>query len=66
MAKNDDYTSMMRELQTLLADMQAEELDVDAALKGYERGQELVARLERYLETAENKITQHKLQRNEP
>lgn len=56
-----DYRALMAELQQILADMQGDGLDVDAALKQYERGQELIRRLTAYLEQAENKITVHKL-----
>lgn len=55
-----DYQSLMAELQRLLADMQDDAVDVDTALQKYERGQELIAELNKYLETAENKITVHK------
>jgi exodeoxyribonuclease VII small subunit len=57
----NNYKAMTQELQVLLADMQAEDLDVDDAIKKYERGQQLITELEEYLETAENKIIQHKL-----
>lgn len=56
-----DYQSMMRELQQLLADMQDDDVDVDAALAKYERGRELIKSLTDYLETAENKITKRTL-----
>jgi len=57
-----DYRSMMAELQQLLADMQDDSLDVDEALKKYERGQQLITQLTKYLETAENKITKRTLE----
>ena len=57
MSKDFDYQKTMTELQQLLADMQGDSLDVDEALKKYERGQELIAQLTKYLEDAENKIT---------
>lgn len=57
-----DYQSMMRELQQLLADMQDDDVDVDAALAKYERGRELIKSLTDYLETAENKITKRTLE----
>ena len=62
---SQDYTTMMQELQSLLTEMQAEDLDVDAALEKYERGQRLIAELERYLKTAENKITQRTLDKDQ-
>ena len=62
MAKEFDYQQTMRELQQLLADMQGDSLDVDEALQKYERGQELIAQLGKYLEQAENKITVRKVE----
>jgi exodeoxyribonuclease VII small subunit len=56
-----DYRALMAELQQILADMQGDGLDVDAALTQHERRQELIRRLTAYLEQAENKITVHKL-----
>lgn len=38
-----------------------QELDVDAAIKHYQRGMELVKELEKQLKNAENKITKVKL-----
>ena len=57
MANSFDYQTAMAELQHLLADMQDDDVDVDEALKKYERGQELIAQLSSYLEAAENKIS---------
>lgn len=63
MAKQQiDYQSMMRELQQLLADMQDDDTDVDAALAKYERGRQLIKELTDYLDTAENKITKRTLE----
>lgn len=56
-----DYKAKMQELQTLLADMQVEDLDVDLVIKKYEHGKKLTVELQRYLKTAENKITKRKL-----
>lgn len=63
--KTQDYKTLMAELQTLLADMQSETLDVDEAITKYERGQKLIAQLQVYLESAENTITRHKLESRE-
>lgn len=63
MAKEQaDYQTMSAELEVILADLQQGELDVDEAMKKYERGLELVAALETYLENAENKVTKLKAQ----
>jgi exodeoxyribonuclease VII small subunit len=50
------YEELNRELEAVLADLQREDLDVDEALARYERGLELVKKLETYLKTAENKV----------
>ncbi len=60
MAKQQDYKALMAELQLLLADMQSGDIDVDEALRKYERGQKLVAELSDYLKNAENTITVRK------
>lgn len=60
-SKPFDYVQATMELQQLLAAMQDGSLDVDAALKKYERGQALIAELTKYLDEAENKISVHKL-----
>jgi len=60
MAKDFDYQKAMAELQQILADMQNSDLDVDAALQKYARGQALIVQIGEYLKSAENKITIHK------
>lgn len=62
--KAQDYTDMMRELDNLLADMQVENLDIDTVIAKYERGQQLLLQLKKYLESAENKVLHHKLPSN--
>jgi exodeoxyribonuclease VII small subunit len=59
--KKRDYKSLMQELQSLIAEMQAESLDVDSVMAKYKRGQQLISELKVYLETAENKIVKHEL-----
>ena len=62
MAKDKpNYRELTDELTQLLADMQDDGLDVDEALKKYERGQQLVRQLSDYLKQAENSITIHKM-----
>lgn len=53
-----NYQSLKAELDTVLDELQNDTTDVDAALKGYERGLELIRQLEKYLKTAENHIKQ--------
>jgi exodeoxyribonuclease VII small subunit len=57
-----DYQSMSTELEVILAELQQGELDVDEAMKKYERGLELVAALESYLKDAETKVIKLKNQ----
>jgi exodeoxyribonuclease VII small subunit len=52
------YAELQTELDALLTELQRDELDVDEALRYYERGLELVQQLEAYLRNAENKITE--------
>lgn len=58
MAKVDSYKSLKAELDAVMAELQNEDLDVDEALKLYQRGQELIQKLEKHLKTAENKLSE--------
>jgi exodeoxyribonuclease VII small subunit len=55
-AKKIDYIALQAELDTILSDLQREDSDVDAALKQYARGLEIIKQLEAYLQTAENTV----------
>ena len=55
-----DYEALRAELDTLLDELQREDLTVDKALMDYQRGLELVRQLEAYLRTAENTVTELK------
>lgn len=54
------YREMSEELENILAELQAGELDIEQAIKRYERGMELAGEMERYLHDAELKITELK------
>lgn len=54
------YQELNEELDTILADLQRDDTDVDTAVQQYERGLELVKQLESHLKNAENKITELK------
>lgn len=54
------YRDMSEELESILAELQAGELDIEEAIKRYERGMELTNAMERYLRDAETKITELK------
>ncbi|HSX35524.1 MAG TPA: exodeoxyribonuclease VII small subunit [Patescibacteria group bacterium] len=59
-----DYQSLSQELDNVLAALQQPDVQVDEAVKLYQKGLELAAALEATLKTAENTITQLKLQAN--
>lgn len=54
--KEVDYQALNTELSEILAKLQSDDLSVDEALKGYERGIAITKDLEKYLKTAENKV----------
>jgi exodeoxyribonuclease VII small subunit len=56
MTKEIDYRALSEELEQIVAALQQDDIDVDAAMQKYERGLELTAQLEKYLKSAENKI----------
>jgi exodeoxyribonuclease VII small subunit len=58
MSKQDNYQELQEELDSILADLQRDDIDVDAAMKQYERGLTIVQKLETHLKTAENTITE--------
>ena len=54
--KTTNYQALKAELDTVLDHLQQPDTDVDATLKGYQRGLELISQLEAYLKIAENQI----------
>jgi len=52
------YEALQAELDQLMAELQREDLDVDTALRHYQRGLELIEQLQDYLKTAENRLTE--------
>lgn len=55
-ASETDYKKLSEELDEIIAKLQSPDLDVDEALKAYERGTIIAKELETYLKKAENKI----------
>ncbi len=55
-AKQVTYQQLSEQLDSVLAELQAEDLDVDRALELYKQGRELVAELEGRLKTAEHSV----------
>jgi exodeoxyribonuclease VII small subunit len=60
MKKEASYQELSAELNALLLELQQENLDVDVAIRHYERGLVLVKELEKYLSEAENKVSKLK------
>lgn len=56
-AKKDDYQTMSRRLDEILAAMQSADITVDEAIALHKEGSALVASLQKYLSDAENRIT---------
>lgn len=54
------YATLNSELEAIMLELQREDLDIDLAIKHYERGLELIKALENYLKTADNKISELK------
>lgn len=57
--KSIDYKKVSAELDGILERLQSGELDVDEAIKQYERGMQSLQQLQTYLDTAENSV--HKI-----
>lgn len=58
------YAALKSELETVMLELQRDDLAIDAALQHYQRGLELVQQLERYLATAENTVRELKAKFN--
>lgn len=55
------YRQLSQELDELLAWFESGEVDVDEALAKYEQALNMLARMEKHLKTAENKVKKIKL-----
>lgn len=55
--KQESYRNLRQELDEILNSIQSGDLEIDEATKQYERAMAIVAKLEKYLSEAENKIT---------
>lgn len=60
-SKKTDYKALNQELDDILVRLQAEDLDVDEAVKLYERGIAITKELEAYLRQAENTVAKIKV-----
>lgn len=55
-SKTKTYQQMANELATLVAWFEGDQVNLDEALAKYEQSMELLAQMEAYLKTAENKV----------
>lgn len=60
MTKEVNYQELSTELDTILAQLQTDDFNIDEAIKLYERGIQISKELESYLKTAQNKVTKLK------
>lgn len=61
MAKvSKNYRQLKDELDQIVADLDSVDLDVEEALKLYDKGQVVIKELEEYLKTAENRVEELK------
>lgn len=51
-----DFESALKELETIVEQLEAEEIPLDRSLELFERGQKLARRCEHQLKDAENKV----------
>ena len=56
MTNGNLYKKLSDELDGLLIELQSGDLDIDEAVKKYQRGMEIVTELQKYLKEAENKV----------
>lgn len=58
--ESKDYREMAAELDAILEALQTNDLSIDEAVEAYTHGMQLVEELEKYLKSAENKVTKIK------
>ncbi|QQS17969.1 exodeoxyribonuclease VII small subunit [Candidatus Saccharibacteria bacterium] len=54
-----DYAAKTEELEGILAHLQAEDIQLDEALRLHEAGKQLITDIEDYLQHAENEVKKH-------
>lgn len=55
-----DYKTLNQELDKVLSDLQAGDLDVEEAVALYEKGMKITKQLQEHLKQAENKVSKIK------
>lgn len=63
-SKKIDYQKLQSELNDIMRQLQSEDINVDEAIKRYERGLAIVKQLEAYLSQAENRVREIKTKFN--
>lgn len=58
--KSESYSELRRQLDEILLKIQSGDLDIDTATEQYEQARLIVEKLEKYIQTAENKVTKIK------
>jgi len=56
----DNYESMYTELELIIESLQSGELNLDEAVKNYDRSTVLINKLKKHLKEAQNKVTKIK------
>ncbi len=56
------FQELSQELDEVMSNLQAEDIDIEDAVKAYERGMTIVQELEKQLKITENKVKKIKLQ----
>jgi len=54
--KTKTYTQLSQELASIIEWFESDEVDLDSAIDKYDEATKLIAQMEKYLKTAENKI----------
>ncbi len=54
------YSDLKKAIDQALSMLESEDIDVDQAIKAYERGMKAAKELETYLKSAQNKVTKIK------
>lgn len=57
MSNPGGYKQLSEELEIIVEKLQSNNLDVDQTINEYQRGVEIINQLEKYLKTAQNKIS---------
>lgn len=64
MAKSEvDYKKLKEELDQIISDLSSSDYDIDQAIIKYKKAEAIIEKLEAYLKTAENKITDLKIKK---